>query len=492
MGFFDRLFGKGNSGKDNKPGPIDPDDLRAQLFDAAASGDLKRVEQLCRAHRATVVADFPAWQKVPEATRGDQAALQRYGRGLVTVAQLFAERLGDVSLLERLIGQPQDNPLVRWQDQLGKAQALVDEMNYARAKTLLTDLLAEVRGLQGSGVERLLPITLGRIAACHFHAGEADEALRLFTEALALCERAADLEGVQAYLGSLYNVHRWLGQPAPAADAARRLADLLESQGQHDEAALHRRQAERVAAGEPPNRVVAVVGERTVELDDLEGTPGRLRFVFERDRITLDPAREWTRRGEQLGGAGDHAEALAAFEKAAAADPHDPHSRYQAAFTLLHLRRYAEAESLYAEVERLAPGWFHCRADRWLAAQLAAGTIDHDTFLALHTLQDGDLAPEARLALAEKTLQRARRVPLLHLHHAKALAELGRKPEALAALRAGLAADPEPDARTRLLVDLANLTQEPSERAALLRQAEALAGNLVAAATARVLLRAAR
>lgn len=487
MGFFDRLFGKAS-----KAGPIDPDDLRAQLFDAAGVGDLKRVEQLCRAHRSTVVANFPAWQKVPEATRGDQAALQNYGRGLVTVAQLFAERLGDVSLIQRLIGQPQENPLVRWQDQLGKAQALIEEMNYPQAKSLLTALLADVKQLQGSGALRLLPITLGRLAACHFHAGEADEAARLFTEALAHCERTGDLEGVQAYLGSLYNVHRWLGQPAPAADAARRLADLLESQGHHDEAALHRRQADRVAAGEPKNRVVAVVGERTVELDELDGAPGHVRFVFERDRITLDPASEWTRRGEQLGSNGDHHEALAAFEKAAAADPHDPHSRYQAAFTLLHLRRYAEAEQLYAEVERLAPGWFHCRADRWLANGLAAGTVDHDTFLALHTLQDGGLAPAARLALAEKTLQRAPQVSLLHLHHARALAELGRKPEAVAALREGLAADPEPDARTRLLVELANLTQEPSERDALLQQAETLAGNLVAAATARLLRRAAR
>lgn len=483
MGFFDRLFGKQTE-------PLQPGELRAQLFDAAASDDLRRVEKLCRAHRAAVVAEFPSWQKIPEAARNDPAALQRYGRGLVTVAQLFAERLGDTSLIERLIGPPQDNPLIRWQEQLGKAQALIEEMNYAQAISLLNALLAEVRGLQGPGVERLLPITLGRLAECHFHAGEAGEAAPLFEQALAHCEQSGDLDGIKAYLGSLYNVHRYLGRTGPAADAARRLADLLERQGDPDEARRHRRQADLVAAGEPKNRVVAVVGDRTVELDDLAAAPGRVRFVFERDRISLRPALEWTRRGEQLGGSGDHAEALAAFEKAAAADPHDPHSRYQAAFTLLHLRRYAEAEQMYAEVERIAPGWFHCRADRWLAGRLAAGAVDHDTFLALHTLQDGDLAPAERLALAEQAARRAPQVPLLHLHRARALAQLGRAPEAVAALRDGLAADPEPDARTRLLVEFANLTQEPSERDALLREAESLAGNLVAAATARVLRRA--
>jgi tetratricopeptide (TPR) repeat protein len=485
MGFFDRLFGK-------KAAPVEPDQLRTLLFDAAATGDLKRVEQLSRAHRDAVVAQFPSWQKIPEPLRSDPSALQNYGRGLVTVAQVFAERLGDIALLQRLIGQPQDNPLARWQDGLGKAQALLEEMNYSQAKSLLGDLLAQARDLQGTGVDRLLPITLGRLAECHFHAGEADRSVPLFEQALAHCERTGDREGVQAYLGSLYNVHRWLGRPGPAADAARRLADLLAAQGQHDDAAQHRRQAELVAAGEPRNRVVAVVGERTCELDELDGAPGRVRFVFERDRITLRPALEWTRRGEQLGAAGDHAEALQAFNKASAADPFDPHSRYQAAFTSLHLRRYAEAERLYAEVERLAPGWFHCRSDRWLAGQLAAGAVDHDTFLALHTLQDGDLPPAQKLALAEQALRRAPRLPLLHLHHAKALAQLGRGPQALAALRTGLAADPEPDARTRLLVELAATTPDPAERDSSLRDAEALAGNLVAAATARVLRRAAQ
>lgn len=485
MGLFDRLFGKG---KDR--GPVDPDDLRARLFDAAGAGDLHRVEQLCRAHRDLVSAHFPAWQKIPEPLRADQAALQRYGHGLVSVAQIFASRLGDVALLQRLIGPPQDNPLVRWQDRLGKAQALIEELDYPRAMASLAELLAEVQGLQGSGADHLLPITLGRLAECHFHVGEAERSVPLFEQALLHCERTGDLEGAQAYLGSLYNVHRWLGRPGPAAEAARRLAEVLEAEGRPEEAAEHRRQAERVAAGEPASRVVAVVGDRTCELDELDGSVTRVSFVFMRDRLTLRPASEWTRKGEERGGAGDHAEALAAFTRAAAADPYDPHSRYLAAFALLHLRRYAEAERLYDEVERLAPGWFHCRANRWLAGRLAAGAVDHETFRVLHQMQDGKLPPDRRLALAEQTLNRQPDLPLLHLHHARALAELGRKPEALAALRRGLAADPEPDARTRLLVELAGVTDDPAERGASLREAEALAGNLVAAAMARVMLRA--
>lgn len=485
MGFFDRFFGKRRDG-----GPVEPDDLRARLFEAAGAGDLGRVEQLCRAHRDLVVAEFPAWQKIPEPLRTDQPALQNYGLGLVTIAQTFAARLGDVSLMQRLIGPPQDNPLARWQDRLGKAQALIEELDYSRARSLLAELLVEVEGLQGTGVDRLLPITLGRLAECHFHVGEAERSVPLFEQALARCERTGDLEGVQAYLGSLYNVHRWLGRPGPAAEAAHRLAAVLDAEGRHDEAAEHWRQAERVAAGEPLNRVVALVGDRTCELDELDASVGHVSFVFQRDRLTLRPASEWTRKGEQRGSDGDHAEALEAFTRAAAADPHDPHSRYLAAFALLHLRRYAEAERLYAEVERLAPGWFHCRANRWLAGRMAAGAVAHEAFRALTLLQDGKLAADRRLALAEQALGRDPELPLLHLHHARALAELGRKPEALAALRRGLAADSEPDARTRLLVELAGVTDDPAERDASLREAEDLGGNLVAAAMARVMRRA--
>lgn len=482
MGIFDRIFGR-------KTEPADPEELRTHLFDAVASGDLQRAERLCRDHRDVVIAQFPAWQTVPAPLRSEPAALQRYGQGLIGVAQLFAERLGDTSLMERLIGPAEDNPLLRWEDQLGKADALIEQLEYQRAKSLLGDVLAEVRGLQGPGVDRLLPITLGRLAQCHFHLGEAEQSVPLFEQALARCEQAGDAEGIAAYLGSLYQAHRYLGRPEPAADAARRLAAVLEARGEHDEAARYRRQAELVAAGEPLNRVVAVVDGRPRELDELDRVEGRVVFIFERNRITLEPAREWTRRGEAHGSAGDHAEALAAFERAAAADPFDPHSRYQAAFTLLHLRRYSEAERLYAEVERLAPGWFHCRADRWLAGQLAAGAIDHAAFLALHTLQDGDLSPQEQLAFAEQAVRRFPRLPLLYLHLGRALAGAGRAPEAIAALRDGLALGPEPDARTRLLVELAAATPDPAERDSCLQEAESLAGNLISAATARALRR---
>src|SRR5262249_6716670 len=150
-----------------------------------------------------------------------------------------------------------------------------------------------------------------------------------------------------------------------------------------------------------------------------------------------------TERGEQLGSAGRHEEALAAFEEAASADPFDPHSRYLGAFTLLHLGRYAEAADRYRTVEEVAPGGVHCRADPWVAGRVPRGRLDHDDFVALTLLEDGQGPPKEKVALADRLLARRPDLPAAHLHWAKALAALGRAPDARAALEAGLAAGPD-------------------------------------------------
>jgi hypothetical protein len=74
---------------------------------------------------------------------------------------------------------------------------------------------------------------------------------------------------VVAYLGNLYEAHRYQGQAALAAADAGRLADALDQQGRADEARCCRRLAEIVRAGEPLNRVVAVVEGRRYELDEV-------------------------------------------------------------------------------------------------------------------------------------------------------------------------------------------------------------------------------
>jgi hypothetical protein len=59
-----------------------------------------------------------------------------------------------------------------------------------------------------------------------------------------------------------------------------------------------------------------------------------------------------------------------------------------------------------------------------------------------------------------------------------------------AAYRKGLACAAEPDVKTRLLVELGVSSGDKQERLSLLREAQSLNGNLVAAATATVALKA--
>jgi tetratricopeptide (TPR) repeat protein len=480
VGLFGSLFGKGDE-------PItDPDRLRDELFAAARAGDARKLERLSRTNRAAVLEHFKSWQRVPDAVRADQTAVQGYIHGMISIAQVFAQKLGRPELMAALTGPPQSNPLVKWQNALRQAHELIGALRYAEARGLLTDALIDSRGMSGTGVDTYLPITHGHIAECHFHSGAVAQAVPHLEQALGLCERSGDAEGIAAYVGSLFEAHRYLGQSEQAAGFAERMA-ALDTQN----AARWRTRARVVRAGEPLNRVVAVVNGVTSEVDEVQPVGDfHVQFVFERNRITLRPAAVHTERGEQLGSAGRHEDALAAFREAAAADPFDPHSRYLEAFTLLHLGRYADAVDQYRQVEEFAPGWFHCRADLWVAEQLLVGQFDGADFAALHLIEDGQMPPAEKVTLAKRLLARRPGLSAARLHLGKNLARSGRLADARAALRAGLAADPDPDVRTRLLAELATLTEDAGEREGLYREAVALNGNLVAAASAAVALRA--
>jgi tetratricopeptide (TPR) repeat protein len=484
MGFFDALFGSRNLVIE------DPDRLREALFDAVAKGDLRQLEKRCRANQKRIVELFPAWQKVPESVRHDPSAMPRYAAGLIEVAKLFAERLATPALLQRLVGDETSNPLVAWQKRLGEARDAMGELRYVEARDLLTNLLIDARELSGSGVDRYQPITLGFLGECFFQGGEAEKAIPHMEEALRLCEASGDMEGIVAYLGNLHEVHRYLARADAAASYAEKLAAAFEKCGRTADANRYRKLAPIVRAGEPLNRVVAVVNNVRFELDELRDLRDKhIQFIFERNRITLRPATQLTQEGERLGSEGKYEEALARFRDAARADPFDPNCRYQEGFSLMHLSRYAEAAESYRTTEELAPGWFHCRADLWLAEQLTLGAIDHPVFLATTTLEDAPQSPGEKVALADSILARCPNFAPAHLERGKNLARLNRPKDAMKAYRAGLACVADPDVKTRLLLQLGILVEERNERADLLRQAEALNGNLVAAASAMLALR---
>lgn len=463
--------------------------LLARVLAVAERGDAGELERLCRGQRAAIEVNFPGWQRPSAELRADPAAMQRYAQGLFAVARVFHEQLGDPSLLQRLTGPAESNPLLRWQDGLAQGQAAMTAGDYVEARRSLEATLAATAGLSGAGADELRAVTLGCLGECHFQSGDAEAAEGPMTAALQYCQRVGDADGERVYLQNLFELARYRGRGAEAGEFAERLAGAFERVGDDGEAEAWRTTARRVRAGEPRNRLVAMIGDRRVEIDEIDdrAVNGPVRFVFERNRRTLRPAIAAAERGSKLGGEGEHAAALEQFLLGADADAYDPHCRYEAAFAMLHLRRYAEAAALYAEVEQLAPGWFHARADQWLAEQLAAGRFGHATFVLVHVLQDGPAPPAEKLQVADAAIARGAVPPVVQLLRGKQLLRLGRVKEAVAAFEAGLAGEVDPHTRAQLQVELASRCEDGERRAALLREAEASTVNLLAAAVARIM-----
>ncbi len=484
MGFFNRLFGR-----TVRPAPTSPEAVRELLFDAVQSQNDAALIRLCAEHEALLLEHHPAWLTVPESVREEPTQLQRYAQGLIGIAQCLAQTRDRPEMLQRMMGPPAGNPVVRWQETRERANTLMRGLDFEGALALLTPEAERIQGLSGGSAESMKAMTFGQMAACHFQEGRAETALPLFRQAMELCRTASDDEGVVAYLENCFEAHRYLGQGVEAAGVAMELAVALEQGGQDSRARRIRKVAEIVRAGEPLNRVVAELDGVTLELDELPALiEGRLRFIFCRNRLDLARTTALVERGRELGGEGRYGEALALFQEARRIDVYSPEPRYEGAVTLLHLQRASEAVSWYDEVEALAPGWYRCRAERWLAAGIAAGRIPYLAFTVLRTLELPSLGTEDRLRLTRQAIGEAPGVPELQLQLARQLKALDREDEARAALEVGLAQAEEPDIRSRLLIESAADAAPSADRDKMLREAMEPGGNLVAAAMARVLL----
>jgi tetratricopeptide (TPR) repeat protein len=479
MGWFTR----------KRPQVSPPDELREALFEAVHAGDARRLRELVDGHRDTIREQFARWQKVPESVRADPQRVNAYAAGLIGLAQHCAQH-GDPTLIALLTGPPTTNPVLRWQEAIVAAQKAAGAGHYAQAEAALRDSLAAGREETGSAVDRYRPITLGLLGQCRFHQGDAAEAITLFAEALALCARTADLDGEIAHLSSLHEAHRWLGNDKEAIALARRLADRCEIAREHARSNWARKRATRMAAGEPLVRILVLIDGQTLELDELPAKPpsGRVGFQFERNRLSLGGVTALVDEGSRLGSAGDAEGALAAFQAAARLDPSDPQPPYLAGLALLELGRYADAVQSYDTTERLAPGWFHCRADRWLAAELAAGRVSPEAFRAVRQIEDGGAPPDEKARLTAAAIAVTPNLPILYWLRAEALIEVGAAAAAEVVARDGLARNPDADVRTRLLVTLAQVAG-PAERRSLLEEAVTLDGNRTSAAMARLMLK---
>jgi tetratricopeptide (TPR) repeat protein len=467
----------------------DAEQLRNALFSAVTSGDRERMASLCESGRAVILENFADWRSVPEEIRADEKAGLAYVEGLIQVARWFSEQLKDETLMQSFLEGPEDNPITQWQLKLAQVEDLWEEHDYAGATKLLESTIAEHEARHGAGQDSFLAMSLGRLGESLFQLGRPADAIAPTQRALEMALESDDDKEVLASLGSLYELHRYLGNGAEAASHAEQIAERLDGGDQAEEASLARSKAKTAREGEPLLRVVALIADREVEIDDVESVPqGSMQFAFVRNRIMLESANGELERGRELGAEGDLEGALAAFDRACELDGYAPDPVYERAFTLAQLERYAEAIASYDRVEELAPGWFNSRSDRWLVAELAASRLEHPVLLACMTLEDGPQSSQDKAQLAEAMLGSGLDFPLLRLLLGNCLFQLGKHDEAREQYAKALEGDPEAHVKTRLHTRLGLPTGSfPGDRGHL-EEAIATNGSLIAAAQAKIAL----
>jgi tetratricopeptide (TPR) repeat protein len=362
-------------------------------------------------------------------------------------------------------------------------------LEFEQALDLLTLAARKTSGSPAGKAGALQGEIFGSMATCHLESGRAEASLPLFHQAIGFCLEAGDDEGLVTNLKGLYEAHRYLGQGMEAAVVATECASALESLGRREQARRFRKVAEIARRGEPPNRVVLEIGGAFFELDEIPPViDTSVHFIFHRDRTFLARAIALMTRGREQAMRGGLEQALPLLREACRIDPHAPGPLYVLAATLMHLERVSEALACYTQLEALAPGWQHCRADRWLAAGIAAGRIPHSAFTQICTLEDWTVSAEEQVRLARQGLGEAPTVPAFHLYLGIYLDRIGQRDEARRAVNEGLVLAEEPDLRSRLLLQFALLNPDSPERDQRLHEAMAPGGNLAVAAMAAVTL----
>lgn len=463
-------------------------ELLQALMAARRNGDQQLFAKLCRSHVNVINGSIPIWQKPPPEFVAKPDTLNEYIQMLGMVAELLRE-LGHPQFWTALVGDPDDNPITVWERKLKKATALANETRFEEAAELLMNHLIDTRGLRGNAVDRLQALSQGSLGHIRFGSGKVDVAVGHYEQALRLCREQNDQEGIRVYLGNLYESQRYLGKSDAAADYARELGHAWEAAGNPVLAKRFARLSQIVKAGEPVLRVVAHCDGKVLELDEVELQPTmKLEMHFWRNRPGLPGATKRIEGGKELAGKRQYDEALELFREATNIDPYEPDAHYQAGMVLCEQQLYPQAVDEYETCESLAPGWYFCRSDLWVAKQFALGAMPHEVFLGMRFLQDGPPDAKEKMNLATRMQPQAGPIPLFSFLFGKLLQEAGRSEEAAQLWRKTLDGEVESDVRTRILFSLAPL-EDADKRRQLYQEALELNGNLIAAAGVALSLR---
>lgn len=467
--------------KNQNPEPITPIDLRDKLIEAANSGSHTQLQSVCMRHREQVATHLDVISKIPEEIISEPKSLNDYVQCLVAVAQCLAKECDSPELWQKMSGDPGSNPLMvwdRWLKQLGeRTQRLEYDKLIAEAKQFI-EATQEVRGESALLYECYFK---GRLGQLLFHSGHVKESLIHFQAALDNCLERGDTEGQIAYLGHLSEAHRYLDD-GQAVLFAEKLLDAKRASNQSTFGV--RKQIDLMQGGDPLCRVVILRDGNELEVDEIRKIgEGNYEFLFRRNRPALQKALRLTELGNEKARVGNFADALENFRDASETDPYDPVPVYQSGMCLLDLGAYDKSRETFEDVERLAPGWFHCRFYRWLADQLEQGLVSRDEFGLLRSLDSGVFSHSDAAELATTGIEKYPNFAPLYWYLGNFSTD-GRE----AAYRKGLELVEEPDLECRLMFSLAStLDVNNPERKQLLERVVKLDGNLVATASAKLI-----
>ena len=417
----------------------------------------------------------------------DAASIDRYVQHLGAIAHCLANDCGAPELWEKLCGTPDDNPLLQWDQWYGMLPQRMERLEYESLISEAQAFIDNTNTLQGTAARQHEALLYGRLGDLLFHSGQVSAAIDPLQSALDLCREIHDVEGQFTYLSNLLEVYRYLGSKPDIILTAEQLLDLSEKYGVNSDNLKKR--IERLRFGEPLCRIVCVRDDGELELDGItEFLDGRYDFEYRRNRLSLQKATVLVRQGNTLASSGQLADALEKYQEAMDVDPHDPDPVYQSGICLLELGAYGQARAAFEQVERLAPGWFRCRNDQWLAQSLETGNVIDEEFRVLRVLDDGGLEASQAFEVARQAIERFPDFAPLHLIMGDLQRDRGESEEAIASYRIGLELVEEPDLESRLLCHLAGtLPQESAERMELVERAVNLEGSLVAQAMAKLI-----
>ncbi|MBY0357928.1 MAG: tetratricopeptide repeat protein [Candidatus Obscuribacterales bacterium] len=481
------LFKRGNKTEAKETSAV----VKKSLFDAIINNHLTDFDTLCLKHEEEIFANFADWKSASEDLRADDEAYQLNVRCLQIVANYFLRNRMKGELHAILTGLDDSPETIEWRNRLTEAEQLMAELKYEQALPLLESCLAKSAQSSSVGMQTLRPLTLGCIGECFFQLAQGTKAIKPLQDALSLAEEQRDSDSVLQYLRSLYEVHRYLGDPAAAAGYALRLSEVLEERGLLIPASNWRHQGRAIKNGEPPLRAVVKIGEELFELNDIPVVQSdKVEFLPMRSRTELKLSMQLCDEGRGFAEQTDVDTALQKFAAAKKADPLNYWPHYYSAAVFMHQNKFEEAVKAYEKTEELCPGWENTRSELWLARQMAAGHMQEDVYKSALVFLNDQLPVEERVRACKETLAKYPDYAECYLKLGKIEALAGNKEEARALLEKGIAVAAEPDVKSRLLCDLALLTADNSEKLALLKSCiEIENGNLVGQALAHYLLR---